>query len=274
LETTELYKALEEQYFGDDMQEKDEIECLPELLKGVTLFVDVGASLGQYSFFANRVLKGGRIFCIEADPLRMQRLKKAASEWEAMSTNQITVLHAAAAEKEGKVEFFTTDANVSGGLFVHGWGGTGDRNLVQWKNFEVECITLDSLFKNLKPDLVKIDVEGAEHRVLEGARSILEEGKCRFLVEVHPWGDKSVNRAPSDVFRLFSQFGYDFRRTHRHWLFEKSNHRFKTLLKCKLICVVMEHAWLKSVLKRAVLASHVWKRKLFGTRISRAGSVG
>ncbi len=255
------------------MQEKDEIECLPELLKGVALFVDVGASLGQYSFFANRILNGGKIFCIEADPLRMQHLRQFASKWETMSTNRITVIHAAAAEKEGKVEFFTTDENVSGGLFVHGWGATGVKNSVQWTNFEVDCITLDNLFKDLKPDLVKIDVEGAEYRVLEGARGILEKGKCRFLVEIHPWGDKCVKKAPSDVFRLFKQFGYDFRRTHRHWLFEKSDQRFKIFLKCKLICIVMEHAWLKSGLKRSVLTLHAVKRKLLETCIRPKGSV-
>src|SRR5580700_3578434 len=101
------------------MHEKDEIDRLPELLTGVSLFVDVGASLGQYSFFANRILKDAQIYCIEADPFRVQRLRELALQWEKSSTNKITVIHAAAGEKVGKAEFFTTDANVSGGLFAH-----------------------------------------------------------------------------------------------------------------------------------------------------------
>jgi FkbM family methyltransferase len=183
MQLSELYTTLEEQYFGENMHEKEEIECLPELLKGVSVFVDVGSSLGQYSFFANRILKNGRIFCIEADSIRVQRLKELASEWEKLSNNKITVIHAAAAETNGKVTFFRTDANVSGGIFVH---DSGARGSIQWKECEVDSITLDSLCKDLEPDLIKIDVEGTEYRVLQGACGILARGKCRFFVEVHP----------------------------------------------------------------------------------------
>jgi len=253
LQPTDLYQLLENQYFGESMHERDEIEHLPELLKGVSLFVDVGASLGQYSFFSNQILKGSRIFCIEADPVRVQRLRELAAEWQQKSTNRITVIHAAAAKQVGKVEFFTTGANVSGGLFIHDPGDLATQKSIQWSKSEVECISLDSLFPNLDPDLIKIDVEGSEYTVLSGARRILEKGKCRFLVEVHPWGDKVANKMPADVFRLFMHFGYGFKRTHRHWLFEKSN-ALTRVIKGKLIIIIMENAWLKSAAKRCALS--------------------
>ena len=261
MQPSELYKVLEEQYFGESMHEKDEIERLPQLLKGVSVFVDVGASLGQYSFFANRILRDSRIYCIEADPVRIRRLRELTREWEKLSGNRIDVIHAAAAEKDGKVDFFRTDANVSGGLFMHDTGDAADRDAVQWTKFEVDCITLDNLFEDVDPDLVKIDVEGSEYRVLTGARRILKRGKCRFLVEVHPWGDETVRKMPADVFRLFAEFGYDFRRTHRHWLFEKSSHSFRRLLKGKLIVVIMESAWLKSAAKNCALRLNASKKK-------------
>jgi FkbM family methyltransferase len=253
MQTRELYNVLERQYFGEDMHEKDEIEQLPKLLKGVSVFVDVGASLGQYSFFANQVLKGARIFCIEADPFRVQRLRELASEWQSDSTNGITVIHAAAAERVGKVDFFTTDANVSGGLFRHASEDLSGQNPVQWSTSEVDCISLDSLCNDVNPDLIKIDVEGSEYTVLLGARRILEKGKCRFLVEIHPWGDKIAKKMPADVFKLFARFGYDFHRTHRHWLFEKSN-GLTRFVKGKIIIILMEHTWLKSVAKRCALS--------------------
>src|SRR6476661_409391 len=161
----------------------------------------------------------------------LRRLRELTRGWEKLSGYRNGVIHAAAAEKDGKVDFFRTDANVSGGLFMHDTGDAADRDAVQWTKFEVDCITLDNLFEDVDPDLVKIDVEGSEYRVLTGARRILKRGKCRFLVEVHPWGDETVRKMPADVFRLFAEFGYDFRRTHRHWLFEKSSHSFRRLLK-------------------------------------------
>jgi FkbM family methyltransferase len=257
LQPTELYTALEAQYFGENMHEKDEIERLPELLKDVSVFVDVGASLGQYSFFANKILKNGRIYCIEADSVRVQRLIELASEWEKLSTNKITVIHAAAAEKDGKVTFFRTDANMSGGIFVY---NSAVQNSLQWTKCEVDSITLDSLCKDLEPDLIKIDVEGSEYSVLQGACRILTRGKCRFFVEVHPWGDESAKKTPADVFRLFARFGYDFKRTHRHWLFQRSNGGFKQFVKSRFIVLAMENAWLKSAAKSCALKLQGLKR--------------
>jgi len=254
METKQLYELLEKQYFGTNMQERIEIDHLPKILDNVRRFVDVGASIGQYTFFANEALKDARIVSIEADPLRYQNLAEAASNWEKLSSNQIRVIHAAAADKPGKVEFYSTPENASGGLFVSHVGDPEFRGSLQWTKTEVDSVSLDSLFKDCKPDFVKIDVEGAEYRVLLGAREILKEGNCRFFVEVHPWGDELLKKTPADVFRLFATFDYDFQRVHRHWLFEKSNQPVKRFIKNKLIVFIMNHQELKQALKKAVLA--------------------
>jgi hypothetical protein len=53
---------------------------------------------------------------------------------------------------------------------------------------EVPVTTIDSYCesKNLKPSLIKIDVEGFEFSVLNGAKKILKEVRPRILVELHP----------------------------------------------------------------------------------------
>jgi FkbM family methyltransferase len=254
METKALYEVLEQQYFGTNMQERIEIDQLPQILHNVRLFVDVGASIGQYTFFVNKALKDARIVSIEADPLRYQHLAEAAANWEKLSSNQIRVIHAAAADKPGRVEFYSTPENASGGLFVSFGGNPEFRGSPQWTKTEVDCVSLDSLFKDCKPDFVKIDVEGAEYRVLLGAREILKEGNCRFFVEVHPWGDEVLKKTPADVFRLFAAFDYDFKRVHRHWLFEKSNQPVKRFIKNKLIVFIMNNQQLKQALKKVVLA--------------------
>jgi FkbM family methyltransferase len=254
METKVLYEMLEQQYFGANMQERVEIDRLPQILQNVRLFVDVGASIGQYTFFANKALKNARIVSIEADPIRYRRLAEAAANWEKLSSNQIRVIHAAAADKPGEVEFYSTPENSSGGLFVPLRDNPEFDGSSQWVKTEVDCVSLDSLFKDCKPDFVKMDVEGAEYRVLLGAREILQEGNCRFFVEVHPWGDEVLKKTAADVFRLFAAFGYDFKRVHRHWLFEKSNHPVKRFIKIKLIVFIMNNQQLKQALKKAVLA--------------------
>ena len=67
--------------------------------------------------------------------------------------------------------------------------------------------------------MIKVDVEGAEYRVLLGAKSLIRQRRTRFFVEVHPWGDRSMKKRPSDVFKFFLENGYDFRRIQKRWLF-------------------------------------------------------
>jgi FkbM family methyltransferase len=254
MNTDELYTELERQYFSEEMQEKDEIELLPKILQGVKTFVDVGASLGQYAYFSGKIIKGGRIVCVEADPVRYERLNQMAHEWQKTSENTYEVINAAASDKEGRTTFFVTDESLCGGLFKY-WVPDDPALIgkVNWREVEIACVTLDSMFPDGNADLIKIDVEGAEYRVIEGATNLLIKGNSRFLVEIHPWGDSEYSKTPSDVFRLFHQYGYDFSRTHRHWLFQKTKHKFIPWIKFRLITVVMNNAWIKDALKRIVL---------------------
>ena len=182
MELQELYKIWNDQYFGENMHEKEVINALPYLLRSAEVFVDVGASIGQYTFFGNKIMNNGKIYAIEADPLRFERLDKLCKEWEKSSTNKIFPIHAAAAESNTKVKFFITNSDRSGGFFPYSSPGKGHN----WTEISVESTTLDNLFEDLDPDLIKVDVEGGEYRVLQGAKEILNRRKCKFLIEIHP----------------------------------------------------------------------------------------
>ena len=254
METNELYRTLEAQYFGPQMDERDEIDLLPTLLRDSKIFVDVGASLGQYAHFAGKLIKGGRIVAVEADPLRYARLKELAETWQRDSDgNRYEVIHAAAADKPGRMDFFVTDQALSGALWQHHVPDEKQRNSLNWSKTEVDVVTLDQLFPNDDPGVVKIDVEGAEYRVIQGALGLLKRGKTRFLVEVHPWGDEMIHKMPADLFNLFAEYGYDFQRTHRHWHFEKRGSGLKRWLKNRAVVFVWKNTWLKDALKKLIL---------------------
>jgi FkbM family methyltransferase len=250
--------AREALYTGATMHERQEIEALPSLLRGVHTFVDVGASLGQYTRCAARHMRNGHIFAIEADQNWFDPLKSAAREWSASSGNEITPVHAAATDRAGEISFFV-NGEISGAGFVHK-GPDYDNPAVNWQEVKVAAITLDDLLKDAQPDLIKIDVEGFEYRVLLGAARILRYRHCRFLVEVHPWGDPTLGKKPEDVFALFYAAGYDFRRVHRHWLFAPSKNEIWRSIKFRAITFIMRNAGLKKALKRMVLKVDNFKR--------------
>jgi FkbM family methyltransferase len=201
-----IYDALNEAYFSAEPHEKEVIEHLPDLLRreGVKTFVDVGASLGQYTLVADRSIRGGTVWAVEADPVRFEELERNCRRWEAESANRIVAVEAAAADRDGEASFFVTDSARSGGLFRHELGGPE----THWREVTARAVTLDTLLGGRRADFVKVDVEGGELRVLRGAKGILRAGRARFLVELHGWTDPEGQSNPDEVHAFMASFGY------------------------------------------------------------------
>jgi FkbM family methyltransferase len=203
-EKGEVVGSLENAYFSDQMHERAVIERLPDLLSGALFFADIGASLGQYTYFADKALENGRILSVEADPLRFAELKKNCEKWRETSSNTFEPIFGAVADKDGEIPFFSTGSATSGGLFRH----DDDSDDRKWKTHQVPVHRLDKLFEKQTPDLVKIDVEGAELLVLRGAKEILNQGRTMFLVEVHSFQHPETGAGPAEVFHFMRSFGY------------------------------------------------------------------
>lgn len=208
-----VYDILNEAYFGEDGHEKEVLNGLSGLLRGATVFVDVGASLGQYTFFANKVMKKGRIIAVEPDPIRFEELARNCDKWRSLSDNELIAVNAALSDKDGKTRFYTTQTNVSGGLFVHEVNSAvlkaSEIEALRWEEILVDSCRLDTLLGGVRPDVVKIDVEGAELRVLRGGQEMLKDGKAKFLVELHAgWTDPEGQRDLSEVHGFMASFGY------------------------------------------------------------------
>lgn len=203
MEKNEVYKILNEAYFSEEKHEKEIIDDLPSLLEGVKIFVDIGASLGQYAFFVNKYIQQGQIFSIEPDPIRFEELERNCRKWESLNNNKVIALKAAVSDEDGVVTFFTTNSNTSGGLFSHNVAAN-----VTWSEITVDSLRLDTLFKNQSPDFIKMDVEGAELRALKGATNILRKGKARFLIELHGFVDPKGQKNKKEVYEFMESFGY------------------------------------------------------------------
>ena len=89
----------------------------------------------------------------------------------------------------------------SGGLFVHDIPNKS----IDWEEVSIKGVRLDDFFENIHPDLLKIDVEGAELSVLKGAEAILQQVCPSILVEIHSFSGQ-VN--PVDFFKFMGSKGY------------------------------------------------------------------
>lgn len=200
MDREEVYARLNRAYFSADCHEKDLLAALPRLIRDAHLFIDVGASLGQYTLAASRAMRGGRIIAVEADAIRHEELARNAARWAAESGPTIDTVFAAVCDRAGEAVFYTTQSNISGGLFPH-----QVKEAVEWQEVRVPAVTLDDLCAGAIPDFVKADIEGAEMRMLLGAQRILAARRTVFLLEVHPWQDP---QAGGDVRAYLRSRGY------------------------------------------------------------------
>jgi len=143
------------------------------------LFVDVGANVGFYSLLLHRNF--GRVVAVEPHPRNMRVLKENA---RSMGAKNITCVTKAVSEKDGNtVPLFSGSHDGAHSLLRRS-------TISSQEYFPVETITLSSLLKDFeRVDLVKVDVEGAEWEVLEGAVQIIDKIET-WVIELHDPGRK------------------------------------------------------------------------------------
>jgi FkbM family methyltransferase len=207
MEKEQIYEILDRAYFSEHPDEELVLQKLDCLLDGVRHFVDIGASLGQFTLHANRILEGARIDSVEADPVRFERLVENCQKWSAGGRNVIMTHHAAVAKTDGEITFFLTDSNVSGGLFPHSLDHVDEQvsASVNWKPVKVPALSLDEFFDKVTPDFIKMDIEGAEGDALQGARRLLRRRNTRWLIELHGF---QGGWSPQQVIELMKSEGY------------------------------------------------------------------
>jgi len=224
MEKQEVYEILNEAYFSNDCHEAAILDELVPVIKGQRLFVDVGASLGQFTLHANKCMEDGQIIAIEADPIRFEELERNCEKWQGERSNKIQALHGACSDSSEPKTFNTSDSNVSGGLECR------QSDDVEWRKVTVPGLTLDDVVPDLRPALIKIDVEGAEFEVLDGAKKLVGDKQVSFFIEHHSWARHDTKY----LRELMSDAGYEHRRIDGRFLFTPIDRSIGTRVRQKI----------------------------------------
>ena len=169
-----------------------------------TTFVDVGAFLGIYTLRAARI--GARVLAVEANPGTRKLL--SANLWRNGLADRVTLLPYALSDVEGTSEYFIGDGDQS----ASGLAATRSNA----RPIHVEIRRLDDLLESAhvreSVSVVKIDVEGAELRVLEGMSGLLACGRPMILVvECNPAGLARLGATPHRLVERLEAAGFEVR---------------------------------------------------------------
>ncbi len=162
--------------------------------------LDVGANIGTHALVWAQALPGTPVFALEPTPATREALRRNVERNG--KAEQIRILPYAASNVDGEAEFFLTADDAYNSMIDSG-------RKQRLEVIKVPARRLDALageaFENRRVGLLKIDVEGAEPEVLEGARTLLQRDRPILFLEI--WG-AGKGRDPDAIVASVRALGY------------------------------------------------------------------
>lgn len=189
--------------------EEDFTRLILKELKVTDVFYDIGASVGLVSINAAKKCK--IVYAFEPDPSVRSRLERNS---QLNFYENLNIINWAVSNVRGEVNLFSDGVEGYSASLVE----IGKRDSVK-----VNCDKIDSAIKRGDisiPDVVKMDIEGAEILALQGMRETLNSISCPrvLFVEIHPDYLKKFNSSEKGVLDLLKSYGYK-----REYLVWRSN---------------------------------------------------
>lgn len=175
-------------YYNKNYHEYKDLRLFLAMAKSAGVIFDIGANTGVYSILTNKVNPGASIFSFEPYPVNVTRLKKNLE----LNGTRVQIVEKAVGNKADTIKFAVPANNSiadTSSAEIDFSKSTYDGK-IKWKTIEVAQITLDDFVKERnfeRIDLLKIDVEGYEESVFNGATVFFTRYKpvvqCEILLD-------------------------------------------------------------------------------------------
>ena len=163
--------------------------------------IDIGANIGFFSILGAKLVGDrGRVVSFEASPYVFRTLKRNI---DLNSPSNIDAFNLAVLDKPGRIQFHLSKRHNQGLSSLRNLGDETEQVV------ETEGISIDSMLTALpKISLVKIDVEGAEVKVILGAIRMLRRDRPYLILE---WADSllvETGNSSGELFDILSRERY------------------------------------------------------------------
>lgn len=173
---------------------------VPRLVPPGGIAVDVGAYIGVYTLLAAKIVGSeGKVYAFEPDPRNCAILRRNVALNRLQGV--VRVFEAAASDYTGSAKFFLNDGDASASSLV--------RPYPRAREITVSCVRLDEVLTDVDAiHFMKVDVEGAEVKVLQGAERLIRRSPDLWLVcEVNPTALVAGGSSPAKLLKLLADFG-------------------------------------------------------------------
>ena len=179
-----------------------ETQLFASHLQSGHVVLDIGANIGYYTLLAARLVgPQGAVYAFEPDPDNFALLQKNIHQ---NGYQNVVLENRAVSNQSGKIELFKGGKN---------WGGhriydPGDSQ----EHITIDAIALGEFFKDGPTDihLIKMDIEGAEVRAIQGMSNLLEKHEnIKLFTEFSPGALRQSGSSPEEYLDLLGQLGFE-----------------------------------------------------------------
>jgi len=184
---------------------QDDVLCaLRALLSPGRVLWDVGANYGLMSIYVDRVFAGAvTTIAFEPSPIVLPELRRnlALNGCKSVRVEPICL-----SDRVGKVRFFTSSDHSWNATLIESFARAAGEDV----EIEVDSSTIDECVERLPaPDVIKVDVEGAEHLVVSGGRRFLKSAATSIVAEYNVQALEEAGLDGRRYLDLYRELGYE-----------------------------------------------------------------
>lgn len=169
-----------------------EILLLPYLVNNSSVYFDIGSNIGIYLFWAEK-FGISKAYGFEPIPILFNKLKKIFNQYQIENI----AISSLKGECSLRIPISSKSNNEAKASIIQ------DNFANNFEEIIVSTETLDNYCKTnlIYPDFIKIDVEGAEGYVIEGAKDTIEKQRPILLIEI----ELRHNNKAKEIFSSFNE---------------------------------------------------------------------
>ena len=175
------------------------------LVRPGTVYFDVGANIGLMAIPVLRACPTCTVASLEPSPATLASLRQTAARSE--YRDRWRIIGKAASSMPGTNGFYVAADGLGAYDGLCNTGRVGPMSRI-----DVPVTTIDCEWQDLgRPEvsLIKIDVEGAEIQVLEGALDCIEQSRPYLIVELNNANLAAHQHEPEHLLEMAAEVGYD-----------------------------------------------------------------
>jgi FkbM family methyltransferase len=152
-------------------------KAIKEYISVADTVFDIGSNIGYVSIAMSKIVgEQGKVYSFEAIPETSNKCKR---NLELNSCVNVNLINKALSDQSETVVFRIPDGGETHSMASMIWHSSAKDSV----EVEVESITIDARFSSLSPTFVKIDVEGAEGKVIKGMQGLIKRCNPVIFIE-------------------------------------------------------------------------------------------